>query len=291
MRTRRWFSRYRSSSRSSVFTCNSSSFLPSTSCLAKRFDRYASGRHFLGDENGKCLRAFLVPVVQARENRVLVVEIVVEDGDLRRAESELLREGPRAFDAQVNRGGRAVETDRRRSLLGSLRGPLVTRRRAIGMKFERAGNVRCALRRLHFRRAARNPIGAALADFEFFLARLLPTHQDAEFSLVGSERGAGLDAPEEATFRARFDAATETSSAAATATSRERAPLQQAERGISGCAIMQSPAGKFRAPESVRPRAQARRCCPRDNRPIRKPAAAPDTGGGSSPRREKADGR
>ncbi len=59
-----------------------------------------AGHEFLRDENAESLRAALGPVVKAGEDGVLVVEIVVEDGDERRVEREGLIEGVGALHLQ-----------------------------------------------------------------------------------------------------------------------------------------------------------------------------------------------
>src|ERR1700761_2927670 len=54
------------------------------------------GSKFLGDEDGHGLRAAFGPIVDAGDHGVLIVEIVVEHSDERRAEAHVLFEGPRA---------------------------------------------------------------------------------------------------------------------------------------------------------------------------------------------------
>src|ERR1700730_1675517 len=89
--------------------------------FAKRLDGDVPRRHILRNKNGKSLCASLVPIVEPGKHDVLVVEVVVEDGDLRGMESELLREGPGALHVELNGGRRSLESDVRRSLLLALR--------------------------------------------------------------------------------------------------------------------------------------------------------------------------
>ena len=56
-----------------------------------------AGHQFLRDEHGESLRATLGPIVEAGENAVLVIKVVVEDGNERSAEGESLIEGMRAL--------------------------------------------------------------------------------------------------------------------------------------------------------------------------------------------------
>src|SRR5258708_38955614 len=55
-------------------------------------------RQFLGNEHGKSLHAALGPVVEACQDGVLMVEIVVQNGDERRVEGEVLLERARALN-------------------------------------------------------------------------------------------------------------------------------------------------------------------------------------------------
>ena len=57
------------------------------------FNGDGAGSELLGDEDGKGLRAALVPVVDVGEDFVLVGEIVVEDGDEWRAKESSCWEG------------------------------------------------------------------------------------------------------------------------------------------------------------------------------------------------------
>src|ERR1017187_5333753 len=162
-------------------------FLATRVLAPDRFDGHAAWRQLLRDEHGESLHAFLVAIVEAREHRILVVQIVVDDGDLRRIESELLRVRLHAFDAEIDRGGRTVESDRRRSLLSALRGPFVVNGSAVGVKLESSRNVHHAVSGFNFRSSVSDPVAAARANFEFFGAHLLPACEYAKSAFVRGE--------------------------------------------------------------------------------------------------------
>ena len=88
--------------------------------------------------------AFFVPVVEAGQERVLVIEVVVEDHYQRCGEGELLGEGLGAFEVKFDGGGDSGESDRGGSFFRALRGPFVVNRDAIRMDDESAGYVRGA---------------------------------------------------------------------------------------------------------------------------------------------------
>ena len=81
-----------------------------------------------------------------------------------RVERELLRVRPRTFHAEFHIGSSAIEDDRRRGFLRALHIPLVAHRSAVRPKFQIARNVCCALRRLNFGVAARDPIAPIRAE-------------------------------------------------------------------------------------------------------------------------------
>ena len=97
------------------------------------------------------MQAAFAPIVDVGEDDVLIVEIVVEDGDLRRIEGELLREGPRAFHAKLDGGRGAVEGNAGGGFFGSLGGPVIGDGRAVGTELEGSGDFDFALRGLDFR--------------------------------------------------------------------------------------------------------------------------------------------
>src|SRR6267154_235379 len=87
------------------------------SCDFQSFIRFAVSRgraggfhfnrarsQFLRDENGESLFASLGPIVNAREHRVLMVKIVVQNGDEWRVEREVLLEGMRALHLESDAG-------------------------------------------------------------------------------------------------------------------------------------------------------------------------------------------
>src|SRR6185437_13133510 len=108
---------------------------------AKRFDRHRAGRELLRHEYGKSLRAARLLIVKPSKHDVLIVEIVVQNRDVRGRESELLRVVLGALHPQVGCRARAVEYNCSRGLLWALRRPLVAYRRAIRAQRERTCNA------------------------------------------------------------------------------------------------------------------------------------------------------
>src|SRR5579863_466194 len=121
------------------------------------------------------------------ENGVLIVQIVVEEGDSWRGKRELLCEGTRGADVKLAGRGRTVEIYFCGSLLRTLCRPLVVDGCAVRPQHESARNMSCALLGLDFRGAVSNPIGSIRSDLEFFFADLLSVHRDAKNSLVRLE--------------------------------------------------------------------------------------------------------
>src|SRR5229473_8056681 len=68
-------------------------------------------RQFLGNDHGKSLHAALGPIVDAGEDGVLVVEIVVENGDERGVEGESLFKRPSALHLESDFGGAVGKGD------------------------------------------------------------------------------------------------------------------------------------------------------------------------------------
>src|SRR5271166_547087 len=98
-----------------------------------------AGGELLRDEDGERLLAALLPIVEAGEDGVLVVEIVVEDGDERGVEGHVLFEGAGALHFEGNLGDAVGEEDVGAVGLFGLRGPLVADGCAVGLQGERAG--------------------------------------------------------------------------------------------------------------------------------------------------------
>src|SRR6185437_12332884 len=93
-----------------------------------------SWRHLLRNQNGKTLLPLLRPVIQIREDRVLVIEIVVENRNNRGLEEKLLRERFPAIDLQVNRSRTIVEIDGCRGVFRtSYRSPFVMQWSAVAV--------------------------------------------------------------------------------------------------------------------------------------------------------------
>src|ERR1700730_7901992 len=141
--------------------------------LAHGIHSDGAGGHLLRNQHGEALLAFLVPIVEAREKRVLVIKIVVEDHHQRGSESEFLREGLGAFEVELDGGGDAGEAYRSGSFFGALRGPFIAHRHAVRVQDERSRDVRISLGRLKLGAAVSGPIAAIRRDGEFFFTDLL----------------------------------------------------------------------------------------------------------------------
>ena len=105
-------------------------------------DGDGAGSQFLRDEHRESLLAAFGPVIETRKNRVLIVEIVVQDGDERSVESERLLEGASAFHLQSDFGDAICEGNIGAILFVGLRGPFVSERSAVGLQSEVAGYAR-----------------------------------------------------------------------------------------------------------------------------------------------------
>src|ERR1700690_944108 len=156
--------------------------------LTKRFHGDDAGRQILRDQHGEGLRPHFLPIVEARENGVLVVKLFVEHVPHRRIESEFLGVWFRPFQLQLDCCSHSLESDRAGSLLRALGGPCVTNGGAIRAEFEISSDMlHGALFRLNFRAAVGDPISSAGRNFILFLAHFLAAGKDAEFSLVWNE--------------------------------------------------------------------------------------------------------
>src|SRR5256884_25416 len=91
---------------------------------------------FLRDEHGKRLLAALGPVVDAGEDGILVIKIVVEHGDEWGIKREILLEGARALHLKSDARNAVGKDDVRAAVLFRLRLPFVADRRAVGQQGE-----------------------------------------------------------------------------------------------------------------------------------------------------------
>src|SRR5579859_1936238 len=131
------------------------------------FSSDGAGHQFLGDKHGESLRSALRPIIEAGKHGVLIVEVVVEDGNQRSVERKALLEKARLgtvwilyvigrawagpFHLKCHCGNAVCEKNVRPVLLFGLRGPFVADGSAIGLERKRAGNLACrALRGLDF---------------------------------------------------------------------------------------------------------------------------------------------
>ena len=98
------------------------------------FDGDRAGSEFLRNEDGHRLRAAFGPIVDAGDDGVLIVEIVVEHGDERGAEAHVLFEGARALHLQGDFGDAVGEEDAGAVGFVGLRLPLVADGGAVGLQ-------------------------------------------------------------------------------------------------------------------------------------------------------------
>ena len=91
---------------------------------------------FLRNDHGKRLHAALGPVVDARKDSVLMVEIVVQNDDERRIECEVLLERAGALHLQCDACHGIGEEDVRAVRFFRLGAPVITDGRAIALQSE-----------------------------------------------------------------------------------------------------------------------------------------------------------
>ena len=156
------------------------------------FDGDGTGRQLLRDEDGERLRAALRPVVDAGKDGVLMVEVVVEDGDERGVEGQVLFKGARALDCETD-FGHAIGKENVGAIgffrLGS---PIVTDGRAVGLQRERAGDfANGTFGRLDFRSALGEPSASGGRNFKFLVADSLAIELDGQLAFVLNEDAGG----------------------------------------------------------------------------------------------------
>ena len=152
----------------------------------KRFGGDSAGHHLLRNEDGERLRALFRPVVEVGENRVLMVEIVIENDDDGRLEEELLREGMAAVGLHVNGGCTFIEID---GGVGGFRagngGPFVMDGSAVGAKLKLRGDTGfTAARRAHGSVAVGDPAAFGGSDLEILGANFAAIDHIAELALL-----------------------------------------------------------------------------------------------------------
>jgi hypothetical protein len=168
-----------------------------------------AGHEFLRDENAESLRAALGPVVETGEHGVLVVEIVVEDGDEGRFERKTLfkearllavgifdlvrRAGACSFHLDGDVGDAVGEKNVRTVLFFGLRGPFVADRCAVGLQDKSARDLAGgSLGGFKIGIAFGEPAAAGGRDFELFMADGLAIELDGELAVVlGEDRRSG----------------------------------------------------------------------------------------------------
>jgi len=156
-------------------------------------DGNGTGREFLGNEDGEGLRAAASPIVNAGEHDVLVVEIIVENGDPWRAEGIFLIEGMSALHLESSFGGAVDEGNVGAVGFIGLSDPVVRDGRAVGIENQRAGDNRgFSVGSLQRAFAFGGPGGAGGFDGEFFAANGFAVEEDVEFAFVGGEDGVGF---------------------------------------------------------------------------------------------------
>lgn len=155
-------------------------------------DGDGAGSHFLRNKDRKVLGAFLGPVVKRGENRVLVIEIVVEDDNVGSFEKELLGKRAGAVDLEMNGRRTAIEVHGGGGFFGASHcGPLVMNGRAGGGELELRGDVSLrAVGGFNNGAAAGEPAATGGGDFEFLRTDLFAGDEIAEFAfLCGKRKG------------------------------------------------------------------------------------------------------
>ena len=100
----------------------------------RRFNGDRSRRQFLRNEDGKTLRATLGPIIDARQHRILIIKIVVEHRDERRAKAHILLKRPCALHLKRDFRHAVREQNVRAIRFFRLRGPFVADRSAVGLQ-------------------------------------------------------------------------------------------------------------------------------------------------------------
>src|SRR5216684_5187636 len=114
-----------------------------------------------------------------------MVKIVVQYGDERRIEGEVLLEGARALHLESDARDAVGEEDVRAVGFFRLGAPVVTDGRAIGLQRQRAGDFGGgAVGRLDLRGAFGEPAAAGGRDFKFLVADSLSAEFDGELALI-----------------------------------------------------------------------------------------------------------
>jgi len=162
---------------------------------ASGFDGDGTGRQVLRDEYGQRLRAPLGPVVDAGEDGILVVEVIVEDNDEGSVKGHILLEGTSALNGEIDFGDAVCEGDVGAIGFVGLGGPIVTDGSAVRLKRERAGDFAGgAFGGLDFRSSLGEPASGRGRNFKFFVTDSLAIEFDGEFAFVLHEdarRGGG----------------------------------------------------------------------------------------------------
>src|SRR5438105_11964210 len=155
-------------------------------------DPYRTGGQVLRDEYGKSLFAALGPVVNACEHGVLVIKIIVQDGDEGSVERKVLLKRARALHLQSDSSDAVGEENVRPVGLVGLRGPLVADRGAVGLQRERARNLAGgACGRLDIGGSLGEPTPFGRRNIELFVAYGLPSEPNGELSFVLDKNARG----------------------------------------------------------------------------------------------------
>ena len=157
---------------------------------ASPIDGDRAGQKFLGNEDGEGLGAATAPVVDAGEDGVLIIEVVVENDDERGIESEILLEGMSILQLYGHLGDAVGKENMRAVGFVGLRSPFIRDGGAAGLEGEITGDRRG-------RRTLRSQVGGAFGDptcttgvdFEFLVADGIAIEKDFELSFVGNEDG------------------------------------------------------------------------------------------------------
>ncbi len=151
-----------------------------------QLDFYRAGDHVLGNHYVEILFAGGGPIVFAGEDRVLIVEIVVQHDHVRIGELKIAEERVRcAGDGEGTLGGVVCESYGAARVLGRLRRPLVFHEPAVRGEMQFAGDF-------HFAAGGNLQVGGTFGDpgvaiggdFKLLAADILSGERDAEAAFV-----------------------------------------------------------------------------------------------------------
>lgn len=148
-------------------------------------------QELLRNENRESLCASAIPIVNASQDGILIVEVVIENDDERRIKGEVLLERVGTADLDGHLGDAIGKEDMGATGFIGLGGPLVGDGGTVGLEGKIAGNGRGGGT---FWRKVRGGLGrpdcAAGDNFELFVTDGFSIEKNLELTLIGCEDGA-----------------------------------------------------------------------------------------------------